>query len=149
VAQSSIQVSQKESPSSFGERLGFVIWLAGKVLGVDSGKQFAQAIGKRSSQLSRWLKEDPRPEWATIKRMADAVGVSPMWLDEPTANGAVEPDDFPEWLVARRRRLADEDERAFDDGAEIPTLERESFEEEEPPTRATGTTARSGAKKRR
>lgn len=37
----------------------------------------------------------------------------------------------------------------FADGAEIPTLERESFEEEEQPRRATGTAGRPNAKKRR
>jgi transcriptional regulator with XRE-family HTH domain len=103
---------QQKSPSQFGERLLFVIWLAGKILGVENAKQFAEAIGKGQSQLSRWVKEDPRPEWTTIKRIADSVSVDPLWLDEPSRPGAVEPADFAQWLDARRTRTSPKSRKA-------------------------------------
>lgn len=96
-----------EQLSAFGERLLFAIWLAGKVLGVENAKDFAEAIGKDASQLSRWMKESPRPSWGTIKKIADSLGINAQWLDEPTREGASVPDDFPVWLAARRRREAE------------------------------------------
>jgi transcriptional regulator with XRE-family HTH domain len=100
-------VDEKEkAPSTFGERLLFAIWLSAKTLGTDNSKQFARAIGKGAPQLSKWVNEKPRPEWPSIKKIADAVGIDPLWLDEPTREGAKEPDDFPAWLRARRKRLA-------------------------------------------
>lgn len=104
VKKTSGQETQQNRPSAFGERLLFVIWLAGKVLGVENSKQFAAAVGKGPSQLSRWVREDPRPGWETIKSLADAVSIDPLWLDEPTRQGAREPADFPQWLQARRQR---------------------------------------------
>ncbi len=100
----SVHAGQSHDRSSFGDRLLFVIWLAGKVLGVDNGKQFAAAIGKGPSQLSRWLNEDPRPNWETIKAIADSVKISAVWLDDPSRADATEPPDFAEWLRARRQR---------------------------------------------
>lgn len=97
---------QNDQPSTFGERLAFAIWLAGKVLGVENAKDFAGVLGKGQPQLSRWLREDPRPAWPTIKQIAEAVDISALWLDDPTARGAIEPEDFGQWLENRRARAA-------------------------------------------
>lgn len=94
------------NPSTFRERLLFVIWLSGKVLGVENATQFAQAIGKGASQLSKWVNENPRPEWGSIRSIAEVVGISAAWLDDPMQRDAVEPAEFPEWLAARHSREA-------------------------------------------
>lgn len=95
---------ENEPLSTMGDRLLFTIWLAGKVLGVDSAKDFADAIGKGATQVSNWVKGQKRPEWDTIKRIADAVGINAVWLDDPTRSEAVEPPDFAEWIRPRRER---------------------------------------------
>lgn len=112
VSKSSKSSSKRISPPSLRDRLLFVIWLAGRELGVENAKQFAEAIDKDPTQLSQWVREEKRPSWASIKKVADAVGVSPLWLDEPTREGAVEPEDFQRWLISRRKREADQDKRA-------------------------------------
>lgn len=91
-------------PPSFGDRLTFAIWLAGKVLGVDNAKQFSLAIDKDAAQLSKWVREDPRPGWTNIKAVADAVGIDPLWLDDPSRDGVKEPPDFAQWWAARVER---------------------------------------------
>lgn len=93
-------------PSTYGERLRFVMWLAELELGVSSGKDFALAAGKRENQISRWLKEDPKPGWEITKGLAILAGVSPAWLDDPLTPGATEPELFGRWLDARRRWIA-------------------------------------------
>jgi transcriptional regulator with XRE-family HTH domain len=95
---------QSERPATFGERLLFAIWLGGKVLGTDNTKEFAEAIGKNGSQVSKWIAEDPRPGWDSIKAVATAVGIDPAWLDDPQAQRAEVPADFPQWIAARRER---------------------------------------------
>jgi transcriptional regulator with XRE-family HTH domain len=101
-------VPTKSSPggSLFGERLRFVIWLAALRLGVESGKELAAAIGKRQGQLSSWIKEDPRPSFENIRLIAETVGISAAWLDNPEAAEAAgkEPELFAEWLAKRRAR---------------------------------------------
>lgn len=87
-----------------GERLLFVIWLSGKVLGADDSKSFAAAIGKGPTQLSRWVSEKSRPEWDTVKKIAQAVGISAMWLDDPSHPDAIEPPDFATWIIPRRAK---------------------------------------------
>jgi hypothetical protein len=99
---------KQKIPSTFRERMLFVIWLAGKVLGTDNSQQFARALRKGASQLSKWVNENPRPEWESIKKIADTVRVDPMWLDDPIRPGAHVPPDFEEWLTARRERQAAE-----------------------------------------
>ena len=87
--------------SNFPERLRFVIWLAALRRGFDSGKDLAKAIGKGPTQLSQWAKA--KPTFASIRLLAEAVGVSPSWLDDPASPDAREPDLFPEWLAARQK----------------------------------------------
>jgi len=117
VKKDSVHHPQQNGQATFGERLLFVIWLSGKVLGVENAQQFAKAVGKGASQLSRWVREDPRPNWDSIKRVADAVGVDALWLDEPGRKGAVEPPDFPEWLAARRLRAQPKGKRRASGGS--------------------------------
>lgn len=102
--QSSSGASKQNAPASLGERLLFAVWLAGKKLGVESSKQFAEEIEKGAPQLSRWVTGEQTPSWASIKIVADAVGIDPVWLDDPAREGAKEPADFAEWIVARRTR---------------------------------------------
>ena len=104
VTKFSIPVTQENEPPSFGERLTFAIWLAGKVLGVENSEQFARAAQKGPSQLSKWIREDPRPNWESINALAKAVQIDPVWLDDPTRPNAIEPLDFPQWIAARRLR---------------------------------------------
>jgi transcriptional regulator with XRE-family HTH domain len=99
--------TKKERPPTLRERLLFVVWLAGREVGTDGSGDFAQAIGKDPTQLSRWVKERERPSWDSIKRLADAVGIDAVWLDEPTRSGAVEPPDFPRWYASRLKREAE------------------------------------------
>lgn len=102
--QSSSLASKQNAPASLGERLLFSIWLAGKKLGTENSKQFAAEIEKGAPQLSRWVTGEQIPSWASIKIVADAVGIDPVWLDDPTRDGAKEPPDFGEWIAARRAR---------------------------------------------
>jgi transcriptional regulator with XRE-family HTH domain len=104
VTKFSIPLTQENEPPSFGERLTFAIWLAGKVLGVENSEQFARAAKKGPSQLSKWAREDPRPNWDSIKALAEAVQIDPVWLDDSTRPNAIEPPDFPQWIAARRQR---------------------------------------------
>ena len=97
---------QKRSVSTFGDRLRFVIWLSAYNLGTESGKELAQVIGKRPDQLSKWLKEDPRPEWDNIRLIAETVGVSALWLDQPESVEAIEPEMWGEWYAKRQARHA-------------------------------------------
>lgn len=106
VSEKSSSDNQDDSPSTIGERLLFCTWLSAKVLGTESQREFARAIGKGGTQLSKWIAEDPRPSWDSIKAIADALGINAAWLDEPGRGGDV-PRDFPEWLAARRRRQAE------------------------------------------
>ena len=102
--QSSGPERKETGQSTFGERLLFVIWLGGRVLGVENNKQFAEAIDKGAAQLSKWVREEPRPSWENIKTIAGAVGVEAAWLDDPARAAGSEPPDFAEWLAARRER---------------------------------------------
>lgn len=86
-----------------GDRLRFVIWLSALHLGTWTTKEFAAAVGKADAQFPRWAREDPRPDWSTIKDIAAAVGVSPSWLDDPRNPEAQQPELFVQWLEARRR----------------------------------------------
>lgn len=95
---------KQSDPATLSERLLFAIWLAGKTLGVQNAKQFAEAIGKGAPLLSKWVSGEKRPSWGSLKTVADAVGIDAGWLDDPTRNGAVEPADFAQWLGARRAR---------------------------------------------
>lgn len=103
------QTRQPEPASSFGERLRFVIWLAALRLGVESGKDLADVLGKGSGQLSSWANENPRPSYDNIKLIAEKVGVSAAWLDDPSAKESEgrEPELFAEWLAKRRARERD------------------------------------------
>lgn len=92
--------------SSIGDRLRFVIWLSALRLGAWTSKEFASAIGKAESQIPRWVREAPRPDWPNIKDLASSAGVSAAWLDDPRSADAKEPELFPEWLTARRAFLA-------------------------------------------
>lgn len=96
--------SGKPPASTLGERLLFAVWLGGKILGAENSKQFADAIGKGAPQLSKWVKEEPRPSWENVKLIADAVGIDAGWLDDPTRAGTVEPPDFAQWFAARKDR---------------------------------------------
>jgi transcriptional regulator with XRE-family HTH domain len=98
---------EKPAPSELGERLLFTVWLAGKILGAQNAKQFAEVIGKGAAQLSKWVQGKPRPSWESIKLVADSVGIDPVWLDDPTRAGAAEPADFAQWLAAKRGREQD------------------------------------------
>lgn len=107
MAKSSAGAAKRSDPASqFGERLRFVIWFAALKLGVESGKDLAAVIGKNPGQLSGWANEDPRPAWENIRLIADTVGVSAAWLDNPDATDAQgkEPELFAEWLAHRRAR---------------------------------------------
>lgn len=97
---------QHDPASLFGERLKFVIWLSALRLGVESGKDLAAVIGKGSGQLSSWANENPRPSFDNIRLIADTVGVSAAWLDNPASLDAAgkEPELFAEWLAKRRAR---------------------------------------------
>lgn len=88
--------------ADFAERLRFVIWLSALRRGFDSGKDLAGAIGKGPTQLSQWLKK--KPTYATIRLLAEAVEVSPSWLDDPSSPDAREPELFKEWHRARVER---------------------------------------------
>ena len=102
--QSSSSDGKQLAPSTLSERLLFAVWLAGKTLGAQNGKQFAEEIGKGAPLLSRWITGEKRPNWDSLKTVADAVGISAIWLDDPTRPEAVEPPDFGQWLIARRAR---------------------------------------------
>lgn len=108
---SSVIGQENSRPATFADRLLFVIWLAGKELGVENVGQFADAIDKNPTQLSRWIKEDPRPSWDSIKRIADAVSVDAVWLDTPERPGTTEPPDFAKWFAAKLRREQPESRR--------------------------------------
>lgn len=103
---SSASAQSREPASEFGERLRFVIWFAGLQLGVESGKDLAAVLGKGSGQLSSWVNESPRPSFENIRLIAETVGVSPAWLDNPTSRDAEgkEPELFAAWLAKRRAR---------------------------------------------
>lgn len=96
----------REPASHFSERLKFVIWLAGLRLGVESGKELAAVLGKGTGQLSSWANENPKPSFDNIRLIAETVGVSATWLDDPAAKDAEgkEPELFAEWLQKRRAR---------------------------------------------
>ncbi len=98
--------------ATFGDRLRFVVWLSALRLGVASGKELAEAIGSGPSQLSKWIAENPRPEFNSVRRIAEKVGVSALWLDDPSAPDAREPELFAEWWAARQRHEADQRKRA-------------------------------------
>lgn len=91
-------------PPGFGDRLRFVIWLSALRLGTDSAKELSAVLGKGSNQLSKWVMENPKPSYATTKRIAEAVGVSPSWLDDPASSDAREPELFAQWWAARQER---------------------------------------------
>lgn len=92
--------------STIGDRLRFVIWFAALRLGAWTSKEFAAAVGKAESQLSRWVRDAPRPDWSNTKDIAGKVGVSAAWLDDPASPDAQEPELFQPWLRARREFVA-------------------------------------------
>lgn len=86
------------------------MWWSALKLGTWTGKEFALKVGKLETQISGWVREDPKPGWEIIKLIAGAVDVSPAWLDDPRTAGAEEPELFAEWLTARRRIVAEREE---------------------------------------
>lgn len=90
------------APSTYAERVAFVIWLAVLELGIDGATKLSRAIGKQDNALSKWAREQPSFEQSEV--LADAVGVNATWLHNPKISGAVEPDLFAKWL--RSTRLA-------------------------------------------
>lgn len=97
---------KKRNPSlpTFGERLRFAIWLSAKNLGTESAKELSEVLGKKQGQISSWIKEDPRPAYENIKLIAERIGISAAWLDDPLSPDAREPELWPEWFAARRGR---------------------------------------------
>ena len=63
-------------------------------------------LGKGTGQLSSWANENPKPSFENIRLIAETVGVSAAWLDDPTSREAEgkEPELFAQWLAARRSR---------------------------------------------
>lgn len=92
--------AKKDKPSTYAERLYFVIWYAGYTRGLDGANKLAEAIGKRDNTLSKWIAKQPSFDLSRLA--ANAVGVSPSWLHDPSASDAVEPEWFPGWLKSQR-----------------------------------------------
>lgn len=90
---------------TIGDRLRFVAWFAALKLGVDSGQELAALLGGAKNQFSKWVNENPRPSWESIKRIATTVGINAAWLDDPSLPGAVEPEDWAEWWGNRQGRV--------------------------------------------
>jgi transcriptional regulator with XRE-family HTH domain len=108
--------------------------------------ELASILGMRSqSEITAYKSRAIPPHATHVLLIAQQCGVDPGWLAFGQDSKAPAPDGFEKWL----RNKTEEAEHAFGDGAEIPTLERESFDEEEPSTRATGTLGRPRGKKRR
>lgn len=91
-----------QAPSTFAERLEFVIWYAVSTLGIVGATKLSRAIGKQENTLSKWAAKQPSFEQSEI--LANAVGVNATWFHNPASSGAVEPDLFAQWL--RSTRLA-------------------------------------------
>ncbi len=106
MAKSSPVPKAQQPVPQFGDRLRFAIWLSAKTLGVDSAKELAEVLGKRQGQLSDWLNETPRPQFENIKLIAETVGVSAAWLDDPASRDATQPNEWPEWWASRVKRRA-------------------------------------------
>jgi transcriptional regulator with XRE-family HTH domain len=132
--------------STFGERFSFARdfqRFSGRKM---SDGELARLLGfKSQSEISTYKNRGAPPHAERVLIVAEQCGVDPGWLAFGNDSKAPAPIGWDVWLQRRQ----EDDARAFSDGAEIPTLERESFDEEEPPTRATGTSGRPGAKKRR
>jgi hypothetical protein len=96
----------KSAEPAFGDRLRFAMWLSAMQLGTWNAKEFAAAVGRQETQISRWAREDPKPGWDVIKDLAVRVRISPTWLDDPSTPGAMPPEMFDQWLDARRRFVA-------------------------------------------
>jgi transcriptional regulator with XRE-family HTH domain len=89
----------KLPPSEFADRLYFVVWLSALRRGFESGQELARAIDKGPTQLSQWAKK--KPTYANIRLLAEAVQISPSWLDDPSSPDAREPELWAEWYKAR------------------------------------------------
>jgi transcriptional regulator with XRE-family HTH domain len=125
----------------FAERLAYVRWVRqARLRRYENDRQLAAALGVGEKWLGKWKDSTKAPEGRSEASAIEAVLGRPTteWLYDGVGEPP-NPELWQAWL----------DEHAFAGGAEIPTLDRESFEEEEPPTRATGTAGRPGAKKRR
>jgi hypothetical protein len=125
----------------FAERLAYVRWVrTARLRRYENDRQLAAALGVGEKWLGKWKDSSRPPEGRSEAAAIEAVlgRESTAWLYDGVG-APPNPELWQAWL----------DERAFIDGAELPTLERESFDEEEPPKHATGTAGRSGAKKRR
>jgi transcriptional regulator with XRE-family HTH domain len=127
----------------FAERLAYVRWVRSMGrLKPETDAELARAMGVGDKWLAKWKTSARPPEGRSEAAAIEASGVvSVDWLYDARGE-APRPELWRDWIDERR---------AFGDGSEspIPTLERESFEEEEPTTRATGTVGRPNAKKRR
>lgn len=147
--------------STFGERFLYAR-LHQQVYGIgeESDGVFAAAIGVGSSSVTAYKTADEAPPANRTLAIAQRCGVDPGWLSFGEMTTAQSPIGFERWIGSRRNRQAGAaalrvaEDAVFGDGSKspIPTREREvdSLEQEEvPPTRATGTVGRPGAKKRR
>jgi hypothetical protein len=130
---------------NFALRFGYARWLRHLLSGEPPGYAgIGRATGLSGQAVSGWSGRAEAPTNYKLHRpLAEFLGVDRDWL----IDGVGEAPDGDLWLRWVRARHEDHD--AFADGAEIPTIERESFEEEDTPTRATGTSGRPNAKKRR
>lgn len=135
----------KRISGDFALRFGYARWLRHLLSGEPPGyAEIGRATGLTGQAVSGWSSREEAPTNYKVHRpLAEFLGVDRDWL----IDGAGDAPDSALWTRWLRAREASAD--PFADGVEIPTLERESFEEEEAPTRATGTTDRAGAKKRR
>jgi transcriptional regulator with XRE-family HTH domain len=125
----------------FAERLAYVRWVRqARLRRYENDRQLAAALGVGEKWLGKWKDSTRAPEGRSEAAAIEAVlgREATAWLYD----GVGEPPNRELWHAWL-------DEHAFDAGAELPTQDRESFEEEDTPTRATGTSGRPNAKKRR
>lgn len=87
------------SESEIGTRLVHARTLAGK-----SQIEIAEAAGLAPTQLSRYESGRSKPRPMTLKRLAEALDISPAWL--ATGEGAVNDHEFTEPTPAGQQELA-------------------------------------------
>jgi hypothetical protein len=130
-------------PSTFAQRFEFARDRQ-RALGTwREDQELARQVGVAASRIVEYKARSEAPGASRTLALARVMAVDPGWLAFGEASQAPAPGGFDTWI--RNRAARD----PFAGGFAVPTLERESFEEEEPPTRATGTSGRPGAKKRR
>lgn len=138
-----VTVSNTVADSTFAERLAFARVLMHFRTGeAPTNADIGRAVDRTGQWVTKWAESDTPPrDYEVHAPLAKYLAVPETWLIRDDGLPPRE-DLWADWLAERR---------AFGDGSEspIPTLERESFEEEQPPARATGTAGRPGAKKRR